>query len=74
MNDTEGFGRKLRSYAMETERRTLAVIIAAAGALLLTGCANAPDAIAAQLSQSIADGLTSAVSSLVEAAFLTVAI
>jgi starvation-inducible outer membrane lipoprotein len=51
---------------------TLAIVVAMP--LLLTGCVNAPDELAAKISQSIADGLGSTVSSLVEAAFLAIAI
>ncbi len=54
--------------------RALVVVTTAAVPLLLTGCVNAPDETATQLLQSITDGLTSAVSSLVEVAFLVVAI
>jgi hypothetical protein len=50
----------------------LAIVVAMP--LLLTGCVNAPEEFAAQVSQSIADGLSSTVSSLVEAAFLAIAI
>ena len=54
--------------------RALAVATTATVPLLLTGCVNAPDGMATQLLQSITDGLTSAVASLVEVAFLVVAI
>ena len=50
------------------------IVIVATSPLLLTGCANAPEELAARLSQSIADGLSSTVSSLMEAAILAIAI
>ena len=52
----------------------LAVVTTAAVPLLSTGCVNVPDETATQLLQSISDGLTFAVASLVEVAFLVVAI
>ena len=52
--------------------RAVVVVTTAAVPLLLTGCLNSPDET--QLLQSITDGLSSAVSSLVEVAFLVVAI
>ncbi len=54
--------------------RALAVVTTAAVPLMLTGCMNVPDETATQLLQSITDGLTSAVASLVEVAFLVVVI
>jgi hypothetical protein len=54
--------------------RAFTLAIVAAMPLLLTGCVNAPEEFAAQVAQSIADGLSSTVSSLVEAAFLAIAI
>lgn len=54
--------------------RAIGVVTTATVPLLLTGCVNAPDETATQLLHSITDGLTSAVSSLVEVAFLVVAI
>ena len=54
--------------------RALAVVTTVAVPLMLTGCVNAPDESATRLLQAITDGLTSAVSSLVEVAFLVVAI
>ena len=48
--------------------RLTAFAIIAAGPLLLTGCVNAANDWSTQTSQSIADGLGSAISSLVEAA------
>ena len=54
--------------------RAFTLTIVVAMPLLLTGCVNAPEEFAAGLSQSIADGLSSTVSSFVEAAFLAIAI
>jgi hypothetical protein len=54
--------------------RAFAGVTTAAVPLLSTGCVNVPDETATQLLQSISDGLTSAVASLVEVAFLVVAI
>lgn len=51
--------------------RASAVVITAAGPLILAGCVNAPKESSSEIGQSIADGLASAVSSLVEAAMLS---
>ena len=52
--------------------RAIAAVIIAAGPLLLTGCVNTANDWSTQVSQSIADGLSSAVTSLIEAALLSI--
>ena len=52
--------------------RALVAAIVVAVPLLSTGCVNAANDWSTQTSQSIADGLGSAISSLVEAALLSI--
>ena len=52
----------------------IAGAIMAAAIFLSIGCVNTPDEWSKQFLQSIADGLNSAISSLAEAMFLSVAI
>ncbi len=70
--DKRSFTLNRKSVITVRMCRAITAVIIAAGSLLLTGCVNAANDWSTQASQSIADGLGSAISSLVEAALLSI--